>query len=121
MLNLADLRSCAAPVTQVGQLRRPSGLPQLSARGAASALSGVVHLVVNQQGVSAMQSACAKLVLVDDWATYPRFSGDSGLRILAAVAEGVTLVAGRENTRSALAFWACETDPAVLHDVAIAA
>ncbi len=123
---LADLRARAAPVTQSCQLRHPPGLPKLSARGAASALSGVIHLVTSQQGLSAMQAACAKLARWD-WGAWSDGNlgatppGDGGLRILAAVAAGVALVAGVENTVAALAFWACETDPAVWRHVAAAA
>jgi hypothetical protein len=116
--DLADLRARASTVTQTCSLRRPSGLPHLSARGAASALAGIVDLVANQQGMEAMRSACAKLANLDRWDAY---QGTSSFRILAAVATGIAQVAGVENTRAALAFWACETDPAVWRYVAAAA
>lgn len=118
---LSDLRDRAILVTQARQLRHPPGLPKMSARDAASALSGIVDLMAREQGMSAMRSACAMLArrtAARDWAT---LQGDSALRILAAVASGVALVAGIDNTISALAFWACETDPAVWREVAAAA
>jgi hypothetical protein len=116
--DLADLRARAATVTQTCALRRPSGSPHLSARAAASALAGIVSLVADQQGMGVMRSTCAKLARLDRW---DAVQGDSGLRILAAVVTGLAQVAGAENTRAALAFWACETDPAVWRDIAMAA
>lgn len=116
---LADLRARASAVTQTCALRRPSGSPHLSARAAASALSGIVGLVASQQGMGVMRSACAKLARLERWDDVPAL-GDS-IRILAAVVTGLAQVAGAENTRAALAFWACETDPAVWRDVAVAA
>ena len=117
--DLAHLRDRAALVTQSQQLRHPPGLPKMTARDAASALAGIVDLTARQQGMSAMRSACAKLAArTDNWTS---LQGDSALRILAAVAAGVALVAGLENTVAALAFWACETDPAVWREVAAAA
>jgi len=120
--DLEDLRHRAAPVTEPCPKRQ-----RLDARGAASALSGVVRLVSIQHGHAAMQRACAKLAqwselpeLGRSWCT-AKIASDQAVAVLAAVADGVAVVAGYSNTRAALAFWACETDPAVWRDIAAAA
>lgn len=113
--DLHDLRHLAAPVNQ------PCVAPlQLGARGVAAALSGVVRLVANQYGHGAMRRACASLALHRaTWADWART--DPAARTLVAAAEGLLKVAGLNNVSAALAFWSCETDPAVWREVAAAA
>jgi negative regulator of sigma E activity len=110
--DIADLRTRAAIVTEPCLTRQ-----EISARGAACALSGMIRLVAIQQGMEAMQRACANLARTG-WARRATYHGDSATCILAAAAAGIELVAGRENTSAALAFWACESDPAVWRQVA---
>jgi hypothetical protein len=115
--DLKELRHRATPVNQPGPAQR------LGARGAASALSGVVRLVVIHAGQEVMQRACAKLAR--SRVGWTDLTGDarldSAVAILVAAAEGVAAVSGYDNVCAAMAFWACETDPAVWRDVAAAA
>jgi hypothetical protein len=116
--DLNHLRTLAAPVSLPG----PSAAT-LGPKGAARALSGVVRLVVIHAGQDVMQRACAKLarsrVGWSDMTGDIRLNG--ALAILSAAADGIAQVAGYDNVMAALAFWACETDPAVWRDVASAA
>lgn len=113
---ISDLRERAVAVM------RPDCAPAaMSARQAARCLSGVVALIVRQWSVGDMQRACAELVRHEPaWRTsfgqLP--TGDDGavaepVVLLAVVARGVLSLAGADNTRDALAFWASESDPAV--------
>jgi len=115
--DLNHLRTLAAPVSQP-----QPGAATLGPKGAACALSGVVRLVATKHGLEAMRRSCAKLALLG---TPPGPAPGEGIgeptEVLAAAADGVAAVAGRANARAALAFWACETDPAVWRDVAAAA
>ncbi len=116
--DLNHLRSLAAPVNQP-----QPGKATLGSRGAATALSGVIRLVVIHAGQDVMQRACARLAR--SRVGWTDLTGDARLdhaaALLVAAAEGVAAIAGYDNVRAALAFWACETDPAVWRDVAAAA
>lgn len=115
--DLHDLRHRAAPVNQ------PCSAQRLGARGAATVLSGVVRLVAIHAGQDVMQRACAKLAR--SRVGWTDATGDArvdhAMAVLVAAADGVAAIAGYDNVRAALAFWACETDPAVWRDVAAAA
>ena len=113
--DLNHLRTLADPVN-----RPQPHAAALGAKGAACALSGVVRLVATKHGLGVMQRSCANLALSGAHLAVgptPR----EATEVLAAAADGVAAVAGRDNVRAALAFWACETDPAVWRDVAAAA
>jgi hypothetical protein len=115
--DLNHLRSLAAPVNQP-----QPGKATLGAKGAACALSGVVRLVTTKHGLGVMQRSCAKLALLGTpVGPAPGEATGEATELLAAAADGLAAVAGRDNARAALAFWACETDPAVWRDVAAAA
>jgi len=115
--DINHLRTLAAPVSQL-----QPGSATLGPKGAACALSGVVRLVATKHGLEAMQRSCAKLALLGTpRGPAPGEGTGDPTEVLAAVADGVAAVAGRANVRAALAFWACETDPAVWRDVASAA
>lgn len=112
--DLNDLRRRAAPVTD----DQPE--QTLGPRGVARALSGIVRLVANQYGHRRMREACANLALLRvSWKDWARI--DPASQTMVAVAEGLVAVSSYEDARAALAFWACETDPAVWRDVAAAA
>lgn len=116
---ISDLRNRARAV------QAPSS-DRLSARAAARCLSGVVNEVVRRHGQDEMQRACADLVRYDAaWSTMfgtlPR--GVEGIvppaiHLIAVVARGILPLAGAENMRAALSFWACEDDPAVWQEIA---
>ena len=102
---------------QAGPVRQESGdHGRLSARGAAAALRGTLRMVALQHGHSVMTRACASLALLERW---PEAAGAGpALQAILAAAEGLELVAGRENIRAALAFWGSEADPQAWVDVA---
>lgn len=93
----------------------------IHARSVAQCLSGVVGLVSRRFSLEVAQSACAELARHErSWETtlgdLPR--GVDGrvsepIVMLAAVARGLYPLAGTDGVRAALAFWACERDPAV--------
>lgn len=111
---IADLRVRANAVKGAGSDTR------LSARAAARCLSGVIYLVSTRWSVDVMQQACAELVRCDaTWATnFGRLpAGVDGVvseptQIIAVVARGILPLSGVDGMRSALAFWASESDPA---------
>lgn len=112
----SDLRSRAVAV-----LRADSVGEKLSARAAARCLSGVVNMIAHRHGVLPMQRACADLARYEPaWRSSFGFlpTTDDGcvaepVQMLAMVARGFLALAGVENMRAALAFWASESDPAV--------
>lgn len=115
--DLNHLRSLAAPVNQP-----QPGKATLGAKGVACAIFGVVRLVATKHGLGVMQRSCAKLALLGaPVASAPGDATGEATELLAAAVDGLATVAGRDNARAALAFWACETDPAVWRDVAAAA
>lgn len=97
----------------------------LSARTAARCLSGVVSVMTRRWSVDLMQRTCAELVRHDEaWATQlGRLPHENGLvseamQLLAAIARGILPLAGEDNLRAALSFWATETDPRVWLSIA---
>lgn len=93
----------------------------LSPRSAARLLFGAIGLAAARHGIRSMQAACAELVgCTEAWATkfgtLPR--GVDGcvsepMALIAGMARGILPMAGADHLRAALAFWACEQDPAV--------
>lgn len=118
--DLTKLRSRAAAVleTEVAE-------PTLSARAAARCISGAVRLLGIQHGETVMRRACADLAGSDRawstsllWLPHDRDHAPSTLVfVLAAVARGILPMAGVENMRAALSFWAYE-DAAAWQQVA---
>lgn len=93
---------------------------RLSPRAVARCLSGVMALVCRTSTVYVMQRACALLVRDDEaWSSnlfvLPRTNGrvDPVLEQIAVVARGILPSCSPEAMKSALAFWAVESDPAV--------
>lgn len=119
--DIEDLRSRAqAVMTAVPE----SG--SMSARTAAAVLAGVASFISRKWTVELMQRTCADLVRYDDaWRTSFGIlpAGVDGFvteatQLVAVVARGLLPLAGAENLRAALAFWASEDDPAVWNQVA---
>lgn len=119
----ADLHARAQLVTMLTSYEAQVGL---SARQVARCMSGVVALIARQVGAYAMQRACAELVRDPRaWATglcelprRPDGQVDLSIDQLAAVARGLLAVCSEDTMKSALAFWAIESDPAVWQRVA---
>lgn len=119
-IETSDLRSRAVAVL------RPDVAGQMSARTAARCLSGVVNLIAQRWGVLPMHRACADLARHDAaWRTsFAQLPTDAGghvaepVQLLAVVARGILSLAGAENMRAALSFWASERDPAIWASVA---
>jgi len=115
--DIHHLRALAAPVSQP-----QPGAATLGPKGAACAISGIVRLVATKHGLEVMQRSCAKLALLGTpRGPAPGHGVGDPTEMLAAAADGLAAVAGRANARAALAFWACETDPAVWRDVVASA
>lgn len=121
---ISDLRARAVAVDD------HSGEPSmLTARTAARCLFGVVHLVASRYGTDLMQRSCADLARATEaWtsrlAILPRAADGNvpePIMLVAAVARGVLPIAGAENLRAALSFWACEDDATVMQRVAAGA
>lgn len=114
---ISDLRELAVAVVRDAALPTP----EMSARTAARCLSGVVNLIAQRWSVSEMQLACGMLARhraawTTQFGQLP--TGDAGdvresVQLLAVIARGILPLAGVANMRAALAFWACESDPAV--------
>ncbi len=94
--------------------------PAMSALTVARCMSGVVHLVAERYGVSAMQEACAQLARAER--PWQKGLGDlprrhdgrvsEPVKLLGVVAAGILPIAGERAVRAALAFWAVTEDPA---------
>jgi len=114
---LSRLRALAAAVYEAADATAP-----MSARTAAQCLSGAVRLLGMQYGIDQMRTACGAIVAHESaWSTSLRSlpNGDGApVLALAIIARGVLPLAGPENTRAALAFWACETDAATMAQIA---
>lgn len=119
-----DLRARAARVTDdVGAVVRMAGPgSKLTARVAAQILSGIVSHVANTYGKDEMQAACATLVRNEPtWQTpgVVRVPADhdgrvsEAVKLIALVAHGILPLAGADNVRDALSFWATEDDTGV--------
>lgn len=107
----------AAPAADTGSM---------SSRTAAACLVGIVGLVSRRWSVDVMQRACADLVRHQmSWATsfgvLPALHDGmiaEPTQLIAVVARSLLPIAGAENLRAALAFWASEDDPAVWQTLA---
>jgi hypothetical protein len=121
--NIEDLRARALDVGM------PTSRRSIEARTIAQCMSGVIGLATRRFTLEVTQAACAELARnVRAWETklgdLPR--GVDGrvppvVELIAAAARGFYPLAGSDALRSALAFWASETDPAVWMSVALAA
>lgn len=108
-----DLRSRAMAVSTA-----PADT-SMSARTAAACLSGIVGLISRRWTSDVMQRACAELVRHEPtWtSSFGRMPLENGfvsepVQLLAVVARSLLPIAGAENLRAALSFWASEDDPA---------
>jgi hypothetical protein len=116
----ADLRVMAQAVTHPSR-RRPWHLR----KSAAIAVLGAVRLVSERYGLEVMRRACAELVRHSDAWTSSLGSLPCGadgrvvepVWMVASMARGVLALAGAENTRAALSFWATEEDVACWRQV----
>lgn len=118
-----DLRARARDVAT------PTTRQAIEARSIAQSMFGVIGLAVRQFSLDGMQRACADLAASSmPWETsralLPR--GPDGrvtpqVEFIAGAARGFHALAGSETLRSALAFWALESDPAVWMSFARAA
>ena len=114
-----DLRNCAEAV------RTAPANCGMSARTAAACLSGIIALVSRRFGVDVMQHTCAELVrCAQAWPELgyvpSNYDGrvSEPVQLIAVVARSLLPIAGAENVRAALAFWASEDDPAIWQAVA---
>lgn len=120
--DIEDLLGRARSVTSAPA----SSAGSMSARTAAACLSGIVSLVSRRWSVDVMQHTCAEIVrFAPAWDTsfgqLP--TGHDGVvaetvQLIAVVARSLLPLAGAQNLRDALAFWAIETDPAVWNQIA---
>lgn len=114
--NAGDLRDRAHRVTTMAA---SSSYPT-SARQAAKVLLGIVRHVAATWSKDIMQRACAALARHEaSWASVPlaKLPLENGavpepLKLIALVARGLLPMAGADNVRDALSFWAIEDDPA---------
>lgn len=121
--DITDLRARARDVST------PTDRQALEARSIAQCMSGVIGLAVRRFSLEAVQHACAELARhTRAWETrlgdLPR--GTDGrvtplVELIAAAARGFFPLSGSDTLRSALAFWASESDPAVWMSLAQAA
>lgn len=118
--DLSDLRQRAAFV------RIPVPETRMPARTATRCLSGVIGEVSRRWGTEAMQAACAELVRSElAWSSslgklplQHDGRASEATQLIAVVARGMLELAGVDNMRAALAFWASESDPAVWASIA---
>jgi len=111
--DLRDLASCVLVASDTQE--------KLSARTAARCLMGVVSLVARRWTMDEMQRTCAELVRSEKvWETSfgllplePNGIPSERTQLIAVVARSLLPLAGPENVRAALSFWATETDPGV--------
>lgn len=115
--DIADLKNRAAAV-----MAAPDDRARMSARTAAAVLAGICGLISRRWTTDHMQRTCAELARCEEaWASsFGRVPVDAKSRLvteatqlLAAVARALLPLAGAENLRAALSFWASEDDPAV--------
>jgi hypothetical protein len=115
--------------TRAREVARPTSRQEVQARNIAQCLSGVIGLAARRFTLDGMQQACAELARnTKAWETslrdLPR--GTDGrvappVELIAAAARGFYPLSGSDAIRSALAFWASESDPAVWMSLAQAA
>lgn len=117
---IADLKARAHEVTATDLGTQPC----LSARTVARLLSGIVHVVAGRYGMDVAQRACADLVRCEAawtsrFGTLPVVDGvvPDPISILATASRGLMTIAGACRLRSAMAFWASESDPYVWQGV----
>ena len=113
-----DLKALALAVTT------PNAPQALSARTAARCLLGVVSLIARQWDADTMRATCAELVRHEPaWqSSFGRLPMTNGhvsdpMRMLSVIARGILPLAGVENLRAALSFWATEEDPCIWQSV----
>ena len=118
--DIDDLRGQAQAVLVASSSSGP-----MSARAAASCLSGIVGLVSRRWSVDVMQRVCADLArhVVHDGRFGALPAGHDGvvsepIQLIAVVSRSLLPLAGADNLRAALAFWASEDDPAIWNQVA---
>lgn len=120
--DIADLKNRAAAV-----MAAPEGSERMSARTAAAVLAGICGLISRRWTTDHMQRTCAELARFEPtWASsFGRLPTDAQTRLvteatqlLAAVARAVLPLAGADNLRAALSFWASENDPSVWTQIA---
>jgi len=125
--DITDLRSRAAAVMTCAESAVSIlGAGAMSARTAAAVLAGIVGLVSRKWSTDVMQESCAGLVRHDAaWAqSFVELpAGIDGrvteaTQLIGCVARSLLPIAGAENLRAALAFWASESDPAVWNEIA---
>lgn len=118
-----DLRDRAQRVTMIARVS-PF---QVTARQAAKVLCGIVRHVANTWSVDVMQRACATLARHEaSWTGPAPLSAlpvegkavPEPIKLIALVAAGLLPIAGPDNVRDALSFWATEDDPGVWTSVA---
>lgn len=116
-----DLLARASDVSAAPPVRRN----QLTASEAAHALSGVMSWIQRAIGANPMREIAAKLARYDAaWTSsmgrLPHVGGvvDPHLAMMAVVARSLLDLAGADNLRSAVAFWATETDPCIWRSLA---
>lgn len=111
-----DLRDRAQVVTS-----GPVASERLSARTCAKCLVGIVSLISRRWTVDDMQRTCAELARFDDaWTTsFGRLPLERNglpsepMQLLVVVARSLLPIAGPDNVRAALSFWATEDDVGV--------
>ena len=115
-----DLRNRALSVTSA-----PVETGIMSARTAAACLSGIVGLVARRWTTDEMQRTCAELARFEPaWtSSLGRLPHTNGLvseqtTLVAVVGRSLFPLAGADNLRAALAFWASEDDPAAWQSIA---
>jgi hypothetical protein len=119
--DISDLREHAKRV------QTPSLTQDLHAISVVQCLSGIIGLGAIRYSLDTMQRACADLVRAKRaWETtlgeLPRdHTGrvPEPIVMVAAVARGLYPIAGAENLRAGIAFWAVESDPAVWMSIAV--
>lgn len=120
--DIADLKNRAAAV-----LAAPDDSARMSARTAAAVLAGICGLISRRWTQDHMQRTCAELVRFDDaWISSFRILPvdpksrlvTEATQLLSAVARALIPLAGVDNLRAALSFWASEDDPAVWTTIA---
>lgn len=117
--DITDLRNRALACFE------PRMAERMSARAAAACLSGIVGHVVRKISLDVAQQTCAELARDErTWRTsfgvLPHDNGyvSEATQLVATVARSLLPIAGADNLRAALSFWACEDDPRIWQSVA---
>ena len=120
--DIADLKTHATAVLE------RTGADRVSARAAAACLQGIVGLVARRWTLDVAQRTCAELVRYQPaWSTsflgeLPHQNGyvNEQTQLIATVARSLLPLAGADNLRAALSFWASEDDPSVWQSLSAA-